>query len=77
MVRQRTSTREPRSWNDPSQTFADTQRVDLFNDPRWEAPGRSSTRGGPAARSPEAGWVGARLAAVRRALGERGQHSRR
>jgi hypothetical protein len=27
---------ESASWLPPSQVFADTQRVDLFNDPKWE-----------------------------------------
>jgi hypothetical protein len=27
---------ESASWLPPSQIFADTQRVDLFNDPKWE-----------------------------------------
>ncbi|HYA69479.1 MAG TPA: hypothetical protein VED63_12175 [Acidimicrobiales bacterium] len=56
--------KESTAWLDPSQVFTDTQRVDLFNDPKWETteamPRRSGTKWGT----------------VRRVLVRRGRHSR-
>ena len=31
-------------WSDASQVFSNTQRVDLFNDPRWESTSCSHSR---------------------------------
>ena len=44
MSRKRMSSRPSASWFDPSQVFADTQRVDLFNDPPWVAAPEPSPR---------------------------------
>jgi len=61
--------KESMAWSDPSQVFTDTQRVDLFNDPKWETtdslPRRSAASG-----------LGARWGGVRRILVKRGRHSR-
>jgi len=61
--------RESIAWSDPSQVFTDTQRVDLFNDPKWE-----TTESSP--RRSAASGLGARLGSVRRILVKRGRHSR-
>lgn len=60
-----------RSWSDPSLIFSDTQRVDLFDDPRWET-------GSSAERDPES------RPSLRRAASriipfrpKRGRHSQR
>ena len=37
MVKQRRTVEEQSLWSDASQVFSNTQRVDLFNDPRWES----------------------------------------
>ena len=68
----------PIAWFDPSQVFADTQRVDLFNDPPWvatpEPSPRRATGGGPRAGSR---WTLAKTAVVSRLPLRRGQHSQR
>jgi hypothetical protein len=73
----RSSIKESQSWLPPSQVFADTQKVDLFNDPRWE-----TTPGSPA-RRPVADEsrrrptrVIGKASAFRRVLMKRGRHSR-
>jgi hypothetical protein len=76
MARQRVSFTESTSWFHPSQVFADTQRVDLFDDPKWETspltyPGRSVPRE-PRARSFRSLL---KSAAVRLVPMKRGQHS--
>jgi hypothetical protein len=37
MVKPRRTVEEQSLWSDASQVFSNTQRVDLFNDPRWES----------------------------------------
>jgi hypothetical protein len=62
------------SWFDPSQVFADTQRVDLFNDPPWVAdpdPRRVNAGGTREASR----WTMAKSALVSRLPIRRGQHS--
>ena len=44
MVRQRWTVEEQSLWSDASQVFSNTQRVDLFNDPRWERSSPSPSR---------------------------------
>ena len=44
MVKQRRSVEEQSLWSDASQVFSNTQRVDLFNDPRWESSSPSPSR---------------------------------
>ena len=64
------------SWYDPSQIFADTQRVDLFNDPPWVAaphPSRRRANGGEAREASR--WTMAKTAVVSRLPIRRGQHS--
>lgn len=56
--------RESTAWLDPSQVFTDTQRVDLFNDPKWETTEAVPRRSGIT-------W-----GTVRRVLVRRGRHSR-
>ncbi|MGD0380473.1 MAG: hypothetical protein ABSC30_10865 [Acidimicrobiales bacterium] len=64
------------SWFDSSQVFSDTQRVDLFNDPPWEAapdpsPRRASVGGG----REESRWALAKTVVVSLLPSKRGQHS--
>lgn len=56
--------KESMTWFDPSQIFTDTQRVDLFNDPKWETMDSLPRRSG------------AKWGTVRRVLVKRGRHSR-
>jgi hypothetical protein len=71
MARQRSFFSESPSWSNPSEIFSDTQRVDLFNDPKWETP-LPSARRAEDDESPRASrWR------VRRVLMRRGQHSRK
>jgi hypothetical protein len=44
MVKQRWTVEEQSLWSDASQVFSNTQRVDLFNDPRWESSSPSPSR---------------------------------
>ena len=44
MVKQRWNVEEQSLWSDASQAFSNTQRVDLFNDPRWESSSPSPSR---------------------------------
>ncbi len=76
MNRQRTSSSGSVSWFDPSQVFADTQRVDLFNDPPWvAAPDPSPKRAtGPGPREASR-WAMAKIAVASRLAIRRGQHS--
>jgi hypothetical protein len=66
----------PAPWFDHSQVFADTQKVDLFNDPPWE----TSVRTSPRRATEDVCRVSWRSAAknllVGRVLVKRGQHSR-
>ena len=74
MVKQRASAKESPAGFDPSQVFADTQRVDLFNDPPWETARRLPRR----AASTGAGrpsWLTAKAAALGRRGAKRGRHS--
>ncbi len=76
MTRQRTSSSGPASWYDPSQVFADTQRVDLFNDPPWEATLPPSPRRTSEGRARDTSWwASAKTAVVGRVAVKRGQHS--
>jgi hypothetical protein len=66
------------SWFDPSQVFADTQRVDLFNDPPWvAAPDASPRRTTGGAMRGGSRWTMAKTAVVSRLPIKRGQHSHR
>jgi hypothetical protein len=76
MGRQRVSYKESELWFHPSQVFTDTQRVDLFNDPKWEtaplrAPGR--VRGDDVEGLSV--WSLAKSAMARLVPMKRGQHS--
>ncbi len=77
MARQRPFYKESPSWLDASEVFTDTQRVDLFNDPRWETTVRPSARR-VMADEPRGGPRGtiAKALAFRRVLMKRGRHSR-
>jgi hypothetical protein len=77
MVRQRSTFGDSQSWSDPSQAFTDTQRVDLFNDPRWEISPRQTARGDVATDSqrPVRRAVGS-VAAAWHAFRGHGKHSR-
>ena len=44
MVEQHWTVEEQSLWSDASQVFSNTQRVDLFNDPRWESSSPSPAR---------------------------------
>jgi hypothetical protein len=60
-------------WYDPSQVFADTRRVDLFNDPPWETPppsGHTSVL----ERHSASRWASVKTA-LRGSVMKRGQHS--
>jgi len=64
------------SWFDPSHVFADTQKVDLFNDPPWDAapdPGSKRANSGDAREASR--WTTAKSAVVSRLPMKRGQHS--
>jgi len=67
--------RESAAWFHPSEVFSDTQRVDLFNDPKWEtavvAPRRSTAEALGTSR-----WAISTWGHVRQILGKRGRHSR-
>jgi hypothetical protein len=66
------------SWSDPSQVFADTQRVDLFNDPPWvAAPDPSPRRPAGGGGREGSRWTTAVSAVVSRLPRKRGQHSHR
>jgi hypothetical protein len=62
------------SWFDPSQVFADTQRVDLFNDPPWVAD-PAPRRADPGGTRQGSRWTMAKSAFVSRLPSRRGQHS--
>lgn len=66
---------ESASWLQPSQVFADTQRVDLFNDPKWETspyPARAAREADGRSR-----WALMKSALRHRAPHRRGQPKRR
>jgi hypothetical protein len=50
MPKRRPTTDDALMWSDPALVFSDTERVDLFDDPRWES-GASvrSPKGSPGA----------------------------
>ncbi len=75
MNKARTSSSESRSWLDSSQVFADTQRVDLFNDPPWEAAPDPSPRRATTASRDGSRWATAKTAVASRFAIKRGQHS--
>jgi hypothetical protein len=76
MSRQRTSSSGSASWFDPSQVFADTHRVDLFNDPPWELTPPSAPRRAIAEESRAVSWwTMAKTAVVNRVPAKRGLHS--
>ena len=65
MNRPRQSSGESASWFDPSQVFSDTRKVDLFNDPPWEATTRPSPRpAGDEHRGAPSWWTTAKTAVV-------------
>ena len=77
IVRQRSTFGDSLPWSDPSQTFTDTQRVDLFNDPRWETAPREVARGAVAIDPQRpVRWTMGSITAVWHALTGRGKHSR-
>jgi hypothetical protein len=60
----------------PSQIFADTQRVDLFNDPKWEtSPPTYPSRGAAKATDSRSRWAVMKAVLMRRAPQKRGRHS--
>lgn len=66
---------ESASWLPQSQVFADTQRVDLFNDPKWETayhPGRGARETDGRSR-----WSAMKSALLHRAPHQRGQPKKR
>jgi hypothetical protein len=74
----RSSSPNSPSWFHPSQVFTDTQRVDLFDDPKWETMSHRTPRSSstehvrrPFGRTKDNG-IG-----VRRVLMKQGRHSRR
>jgi hypothetical protein len=74
---QRWSSRDSLSWIDPSEVFTDTQRVDLWNDPRWETTVRvAPKRAG--SDDERRSWRSTLAVATRlgRVLKKRGRHSR-
>lgn len=76
MARQRTSSSGSTSWFDPSQVFADTQRVDLFDDPPWDATPPQAPRSAVTAKPrPTSWWTVAKTAVVSRVPMKRGLHS--
>jgi len=76
MAKQRMSSNGSASWFDPSQVFADTQRVDLFNDPPWHAvPDPSPRRATAVEERGPSWWAMAKTAVVSRVPIKRGQHS--
>lgn len=76
MARQRWNPDES-SWSDPSQVFTDTQRVDLFNDPRWESSSHSSSRRSVALKTRDhSDRTTGKASAFWRHLVKRGAHSR-
>jgi hypothetical protein len=78
MVRPRTSPSESVSWYDPSQVFADTRRVDLFNDPPWvAAPDPSPKRPSGGGVREISRWTTVVAAVVGRLTVKRGQHSQK
>jgi hypothetical protein len=77
IVRQRSTFGDSLSWSDPSQTFTDTQRVDLFNDPRWETAPRQTSRGAVDIDPQRpVRWTVGSIAAAWHSLTGRGKHSR-
>jgi hypothetical protein len=75
MARQRTSSSGSASWFDPSQVFADTQRVDLFDDPPWEATPRAQRAAVADRPRATSWWAVAKTAVVSRVPLKRGLHS--
>jgi hypothetical protein len=76
MARQRTSSGGSASWFDSSQVFADTQRVDLFNDPPWEStPPPAPRRAVDGESRAVSWWTMAKTAVVNRVPAKRGLHS--
>jgi hypothetical protein len=75
MSRQRTSSSGSASWFDPSQVFADTQRVDLFNDPPWELTPPSAPKRAVVETRTVSWWTMAKTAVVNRVPAKRGLHS--
>jgi hypothetical protein len=76
MARQRPSSSGSASWFDSSQVFADTQRVDLFNDPPWEVTPPSAPRRPVSGESRATSWwTMAKTAVVNRVPAKRGLHS--
>jgi hypothetical protein len=75
VARQRVFSAESSSWLPPSQIFADTQRIDLFNDPKWEtspSPSRGSRETDGRSR-----WSAMKAVVFHRAPHKRGQPKRR
>jgi len=67
-------------WLDTSQVFADTRRIDLFDDPAWETTRRTGSRDavGVGDRPGRASWLGAlRSARTALSLHKRGAHSQK
>jgi len=60
---------------DRSQVFADTQRIDLFDDPAWEVAPVGARRVTTTDRQAQQSWWAALRSVVGRPLLKRGQHS--
>jgi hypothetical protein len=76
MGRQHMSFGESASWLHPS-VFTDTQRVDLFNDPKWETAPPPAVIGAQDGRDGASRWVLMKAMALRLVPMKRGQHSHR
>jgi hypothetical protein len=76
MARQRVSFTESTSWFHPSQVFADTSRIDLFDDPKWET-SLPTTSSRPTAKEVNVHSLGGlmKAAAFRLIPMKRGRHS--
>ncbi|HTZ10268.1 MAG TPA: hypothetical protein VMB72_14425 [Acidimicrobiales bacterium] len=65
-------------WLDTSQVFADTRRIDLFNDPAWGTASAGPGRGTAAPERAGRSWLGTwRTARSALSLHKRGAHSRK
>lgn len=70
----------PRSspWFDSSQVFADTRRIDLFDDPPWESsPPMAGKRVPAVEEQAESRWTVVKSSLLGRVLTKRGLHSQK
>ena len=64
-----------RSWFDSSQVFADTNRIDLFDDPPWNTAVRPRPRKNNSQEARPSWRSMVKRVAFGHSLGKRGQHS--